>query len=36
MVKMVESLRVYESAQKAIQCIDEMNDKMVNQVGRLE
>lgn len=36
MVKMVESLRVYESAQKAIQCMDEMNDKMVNQVGRLE
>jgi len=36
MVKMVESLRVFESAQKAIQCIDEMNDKMVNQVGRLE
>jgi flagellar basal-body rod protein FlgF len=36
MVNMVESLRIYESAQKAIQCMDEMNDKMVNQVGRLE
>lgn len=36
MIKMIETLRVFESAQKAIQCIDEMNSKMVNDVGLLQ
>jgi flagellar basal-body rod protein FlgF len=36
MVKMVEALRVFESAQKAIQCMDEIASKMVNEVGRLQ
>jgi flagellar basal-body rod protein FlgF len=36
MIKMVEALRVFESSQKAIQCMDEMNSKMVNDVGLLQ
>jgi len=36
MVKMVMSLRVFESAQKAIQVMDEITSKMVNEVGRLQ
>jgi len=36
MVKMVMSLRVFESAQKAIQFMDEITSKMVNEVGRLQ
>jgi len=36
MVKMVMSLRVFESAQKAIQFIDEITSKMVNEVGPLQ
>lgn len=36
MVKMIMSLRVFESAQKAIQFMDEITSKMVNEVGRLQ
>jgi len=36
MIKMVETMRAYESVQKAIQCIDEMNGKMVNDAGLLQ
>ena len=36
MVKMVMSLRVFESAQKAIQFMDEITSKIVNEVGRLQ
>jgi flagellar basal-body rod protein FlgF len=36
MIKMIVSLRVFESAQKAIQFMDEITSKMVNEVGRLE
>jgi flagellar basal-body rod protein FlgF len=36
MIKMVEALRVFESAQKAIQCIDELTGKMVNDAGLLQ
>ncbi|HUU40108.1 MAG TPA: flagellar hook-basal body protein [Desulfatiglandales bacterium] len=36
MIKMVEALRLFESAQKAIQCLDEVNQKMVNDVGLLQ
>ena len=36
MIKMVEALRMFESSQKAIQCIDEINSKMVNDVGLLQ
>ena len=33
MIKMIETFRAYESAQKAIQCMDEMTNKMVNDQG---
>ncbi len=33
MIKMMETFRAYESAQKAIQCMDEMTNKMVNDPG---
>ncbi len=33
MIKMIETFRAYESAQKAIQCMDEMTSKMINDVG---
>lgn len=33
MIKMVETLRAFESAQKVIQTMDELNGKMVNDVG---
>jgi flagellar basal body rod protein FlgG len=33
MIKMVEVLRAFESAQKAIQVIDEITGKMVNEAG---
>ena len=33
MVKMIETFRAFESAQKAIQCMDEMTGKMVNSLG---
>jgi len=33
MIKMIETFRAYESAQKAIQCMDEMTNKMVNDPG---
>jgi len=36
MIKMIEALRAFESAQKVIQTIDEMNSKMVNDVGLLQ
>ena len=36
MIKMVEALRVFESAQKAIQCMDESTSKMVNDAGLLQ
>lgn len=36
MIKMVETLRVFESAQKAIQCMDEITSKMVNDPGLLQ
>lgn len=33
MIKMIETFRAYESAQKVIQTIDEMTDKIVNDPG---
>lgn len=33
MVKMIETFRAFESAQKAIQCMDEMTGQMVNSLG---
>jgi len=36
MIKMVETLRAFESAQKVIQSMDELNGKMVNDVGLLQ
>ncbi len=33
MVKMIKTFRAFESAQKAIQCMDEMTGKMVNSLG---
>jgi len=36
MIKMVETMRAYESVQKAMQSIDEMNSKMVNDAGLLQ
>jgi len=36
MIKMVEALRAFESAQKAIQCMDEITGKMVNDAGLLQ
>jgi len=36
MIKMIVSLRRFESAQKAIQFMDEITSKMVNEVGRLQ
>jgi len=36
MIKMIETLRAFESAQKVIQTIDELNRKMVNDVGLLQ
>jgi len=35
MMKMMDSLRVYESCLKAIQSNDELNAKVVNEVGRV-
>ena len=35
MVNMVHSMRAFESYQRAIKAIDELNDKAINQVGRL-
>ena len=35
MVQMIHSLRAFESYQKAIQVLDGMNKKVVNEVGRL-
>ena len=36
MIKMVETLRAFESDQKAIQCMDEMNSRIVNDVGLIQ
>ena len=36
MIKMIETLRAFESAQKVIQTMDELNRKMVNDVGLLQ
>ncbi len=36
MIKMIEAHRTFESVQKAIQYMDEITDKMVNDVGRLQ
>lgn len=36
MIKLVRTMRVYESAQKAIQCMDEMSNKMVNDIGSMQ
>ncbi|MFW6146928.1 MAG: flagellar hook-basal body protein [Thermodesulfobacteriota bacterium] len=36
MIKMVESLRVFESAQKAVQCLDEITGKMVNDAALIQ
>jgi len=33
MIKMIETFRAYESAQKAIQVIDEMTSKIINDAG---
>jgi flagellar basal body rod protein FlgG len=33
MIKMLEAFRSFESAQKAIQTIDEMTSKMINDQG---
>jgi len=35
MIKMIETFRAFESAQKVIQTMDELNRKMVNDVGLL-
>ena len=35
MIKMIETLRAFESTQKVIQTMDELNRKMVNDVGIL-
>ncbi len=35
MIKMVEAYRSFESAQKAIQTIDEMTSKMINDQGKV-
>jgi flagellar basal-body rod protein FlgG len=35
MMKMLDSLRVYESCMKAIQSNDELNAKAVNELGRV-
>jgi flagellar basal-body rod protein FlgF len=35
MTEMIEVLRAYESYQKAIQSMDEMTSKAINEVGRL-
>ena len=35
MVKMIEAYRAFESAQKAIQSIDEMTSKMINDQGKV-
>jgi flagellar basal-body rod protein FlgF len=35
MIKMIEAFRAFESAQKAIQSIDEITSKMVNDYGML-
>jgi flagellar basal-body rod protein FlgF len=35
MMKMLDSLRIYESCMKAIQSNDELNAKAVNEVGRV-
>jgi flagellar basal-body rod protein FlgF len=35
MMKMLDSLRIYESCMKAIQANDELNVKAVNEIGRL-
>jgi flagellar basal-body rod protein FlgG len=35
MTEMIEVLRAYESYQKAIQSMDEMTGKAINEVGRL-
>jgi flagellar basal-body rod protein FlgG len=34
MTEMIEVLRGYESYQKTIRSIDDMNAKMINEVGR--
>jgi len=36
MIKMIEIMRVFEATQKAIQSIDEVTSKMVNDVGVLQ
>jgi len=36
MIKMVESLRAFESAQKAVQCMDEVTSKMVNDAALIQ
>ena len=36
MIKMIEAHRTFESVQKAIQYMDEITDKMVNDIGRLQ
>jgi flagellar basal-body rod protein FlgG len=35
MVNMIHSMRAFESYQKSIKALDELNDKAINQVGRL-
>jgi flagellar basal-body rod protein FlgF len=35
MVNMIHSMRAFETYQKSIKAIDELNDKAINQVGRL-
>jgi len=36
MIQMIESLRAFESAQKAIQALDQINSKMVNDYGLIQ
>jgi flagellar basal body rod protein FlgG len=33
MIKMIETYRTFESVEKAIQSIDKLNEKMVNDYG---
>lgn len=36
MIQMIESMRAFESSQKAIQAIDQINSKMVNDLGIIQ
>jgi flagellar basal body rod protein FlgG len=35
MISMIDALRAFESYQKSMRVIDELNNRAINQVGRL-